>query len=141
LDIAQRGRLAVKLGRAAAQTLQASDVADVLSAVLAEDPPTEVRGELRLPLAIMLHRRGEDVRRQRRLFAGAGSELGGRAPAAAGGAGGGNLGGGLADGPGPADDGAPEVGGPGAGGGQASGRPTSGGLGAGQRQRGSGLRG
>jgi len=78
LDIAQRGRLAVKLGRAAAQTLQASDVADVLSAVLAEDPPTEVRGELRLLLAIMLHRRGEDVRRQRRLFAEAASELGGQ---------------------------------------------------------------
>jgi len=77
-DITQRGQLAVKLGRAATQTLQAGDVADVLSSVLAEDPPGEVRGELRLLLAIMLHRRGEDVRRQRKLFAEAASELGGQ---------------------------------------------------------------
>src|SRR5262249_56269078 len=37
-----------------------------------------VRGELRLWGAILLPRRGEDVRRQRRLFAEAASELGGQ---------------------------------------------------------------
>lgn len=77
-DVTQRGRIAVKLGRAAIQTLYAHDVADVLSEVLEQDPPAAVRGELRLLLAITLNHSGKDVRRQRRLFAEAVGELGGR---------------------------------------------------------------
>lgn len=75
-DITQRGRLAVKLGRAAMQTLYPGDVVDVLSGVLAQDPAPAVRGELRLLLSTMLHRSGEDMPRQRRLLAEAVSELG-----------------------------------------------------------------
>jgi DNA-binding CsgD family transcriptional regulator len=78
LDPAHRARVAVKLGRAATQTLHADQVADLLSAALDQDPPVTVRGELRLLLANALNHNADDPGRQRRLFAGAVADLGDR---------------------------------------------------------------
>jgi DNA-binding CsgD family transcriptional regulator len=75
LDVEQRGRLAVKLGRAAAQTLHPGEVVDVLSEALEQDPPAALRGELRMVLANAVYHAGDDVRRQRRLWADAVAEL------------------------------------------------------------------
>jgi DNA-binding CsgD family transcriptional regulator len=78
LDVEQRGRIAVKLGRAAGQTLHPGEVVDVLSEALERDPPAAVRGELRMVLANALYHSGADVARQRRLWAAAVTELDGR---------------------------------------------------------------
>jgi DNA-binding CsgD family transcriptional regulator len=75
LDVEQRGRLAVKLGRAANETLHAGEVVDVLSEALEQDPPAALRGELRMVLANAVYHSGDDVRRQRRLLADAVTEL------------------------------------------------------------------
>jgi hypothetical protein len=75
LDVEQRGRIAVKLGRAAAQTLHPGEVVAVLSEALEQDPPTAMRGELRMVLANAVYHSGGDVRWQRRLWADAVTEL------------------------------------------------------------------
>ena len=75
LDVEQRGRLAVKLGRAATQTLHSGEVVDVLSKALEQDPPAALRGELRMVLANAVYHSGDDVQRQRRLWADAVADL------------------------------------------------------------------
>jgi DNA-binding CsgD family transcriptional regulator len=71
----QRGRIAVKLGRAAIQTLDTQAAADLLSRALDRSPPGVVRGELRLLLANSLNQHGDELKRQRRLWADAVAEL------------------------------------------------------------------
>jgi DNA-binding CsgD family transcriptional regulator len=71
----QRGRIAVKLGRAAIQTLDSRDAVDLLSGVLDQNPPAVVRGELRLLLANALNQHGDQLKWQRRLWADAVPEL------------------------------------------------------------------
>jgi DNA-binding CsgD family transcriptional regulator len=71
----QRGRIAVKLGRAAIQTLDSRDAVDLLSGVLDQNPPAVVRGELRLLLANALNQHGDELKWQRRLWADAVPEL------------------------------------------------------------------
>jgi DNA-binding CsgD family transcriptional regulator len=75
LEVAQRGRLAVKLGRAANNTLHAYGTVGLLTEVLEQHPPAAVRGELRLLLANALNQYGDDLSRQRLLFAQAVAEL------------------------------------------------------------------
>ncbi|GAA3671723.1 LuxR family transcriptional regulator [Nonomuraea antimicrobica] len=75
LDPVRRGRLAVKLGRAVEETLRAGDVVDLLTAALDGELPRQLRGELRLWLAIALNRCGDDPPRQLRLLAGAVDDL------------------------------------------------------------------
>jgi DNA-binding CsgD family transcriptional regulator len=75
LDEEQRGRIAVKLGRAALQTLDTRAATDLLSAALEHDQPTVVRGELRLLLASALNQHGDELKRQRQLWADAVAEL------------------------------------------------------------------
>ncbi|HEX5957697.1 MAG TPA: hypothetical protein VFY92_03450, partial [Hyphomicrobiaceae bacterium] len=73
----RRGRLAVKLGRAAAGTLHgAQERLALLSEVLEHDLAPVVRGELRFWLAVQLEQAGR--RPQRRLLAEAVGELDGR---------------------------------------------------------------
>lgn len=75
----QRGRLAVKLGRAAVQALHFGEgVVGLLWEALEQDLPRAVRGELRLRLAQLLERAGGEIGPQRRLFAEAVDELEGR---------------------------------------------------------------
>jgi DNA-binding CsgD family transcriptional regulator len=69
LDGEQRGRITVKLGRVALQTLDTRDAVDILSDALDQNPPPMVRGELRLLLADALHQHGDELKRQRRLWA------------------------------------------------------------------------
>lgn len=65
----QRGRLAVKLARAAHQMLHFDkDVVGLLAGVADADLPPATRGELRLRLALLLERAGEDIPRQRELL-------------------------------------------------------------------------
>lgn len=72
----RRGRLAVKLSRAAVQATQLSeDLPNLLSTVPAEDLPAPLRGELRLWLALLLVRSGQGIRAQRPLFAAAVPDL------------------------------------------------------------------
>ena len=71
----QRGRIAVKLGRAAIQTLDSRDAVELLSGVLDQSPPAVVRGELRLLLANALNQHGDELKRQRGLWAQAVDEL------------------------------------------------------------------
>jgi DNA-binding CsgD family transcriptional regulator len=75
IEPVRRGRLAVKLGRAAEETLHAGDVVDLLSEALAEELPRQLRGELRLLLAITLNRSGGEASGQLRLLAGAVDDL------------------------------------------------------------------
>lgn len=71
----ERGQLAVKLGRAATQTLRAHDMLGTLSDALRDDLPWAIRGELRLLVASTLNQYGEDLPRQRRLLADAAADL------------------------------------------------------------------
>jgi DNA-binding CsgD family transcriptional regulator len=75
LDVEQRGRIAVKLGHAAIQTLDTGACVRLLSQVLEQNPPAVVRGELRLLLASALNQHGEQLKRQRRLLRDAVAEL------------------------------------------------------------------
>ncbi len=76
LDPPQQGRIAVKLGRAASESLRPVEgVAGLLSDVLDEDLPQVVRGELRLLLGFLLERTGVDFRVQRALYAQAADDL------------------------------------------------------------------
>ncbi|MPZ24735.1 MAG: AAA family ATPase [Dehalococcoidia bacterium] len=69
LDPERRGRIGVKLSRAAADTVQAGhDVTGLLLNVLEEDLPSEVGGELRFWLALLVEQIGGDPLLQRRLF-------------------------------------------------------------------------
>jgi DNA-binding CsgD family transcriptional regulator len=71
----RRGRLAVKLGRAAVETMNSSEFIDVLSAVVVEDLARPVRGELRLLLVRAMNQRGDAIEDQLRLLAGAVEDL------------------------------------------------------------------
>jgi DNA-binding CsgD family transcriptional regulator len=75
LGAADRGRIAVKLGRAATQTLDTKDATRLLSAALEQDLSPVVRGELRLLLASALNQHGDELRRQRELWQQAAAEL------------------------------------------------------------------
>jgi DNA-binding CsgD family transcriptional regulator len=69
LEPERRGRLALKLARAANETLQAREaVVDLLSPVLELELPRPVRGELRLLLALLLTQFSDDFAAQLRLF-------------------------------------------------------------------------
>jgi DNA-binding CsgD family transcriptional regulator len=78
LDTGQRGRIAVKLGHAAIQTLDSGAAVQLMSEVLEQNPPAVVRGELRLLLASALNQHGDELKRQRRLWTDAVGELGER---------------------------------------------------------------
>lgn len=70
LDTDHRGRIAVKLARAAVETLHITEeTTSLLEEMLQEDLPRVVRGELALRLALLLHQVGGDPRRQRQLYA------------------------------------------------------------------------
>jgi DNA-binding CsgD family transcriptional regulator len=68
LDAGQRGRLAIKLGWAALETLHARAVIQPLWDALRQPLTSAQRGELRFLLALVLGQAGEDTSRQRRLF-------------------------------------------------------------------------
>ncbi|MGX7670725.1 helix-turn-helix transcriptional regulator [Plantactinospora sp. DSM 117369] len=75
LDTARQGHIAVKLGRAALESLrQDPEVIDLLTAALEHDQPAAVRGELRFALAI-LYDAFERHDLQRELFAEALADL------------------------------------------------------------------
>jgi DNA-binding CsgD family transcriptional regulator len=74
----QRGRLALMLGEAAVEASRSHDVADLLGAVLDEDLPAPVRGELRFRLGGLLHDAGTELLRAHQLFADAVDDLGHR---------------------------------------------------------------
>ncbi|HEY8453934.1 MAG: AAA family ATPase [Micromonosporaceae bacterium] len=63
-----RGRLAVKLACAAAETLHTEDVSDLLLTLPADDLPVPVRSELRFWLAVLLSQSGADPLLRRQLF-------------------------------------------------------------------------
>jgi DNA-binding CsgD family transcriptional regulator len=70
LDADQQGRIAVKLGRIALDTVHAPwHVTDLLSQVLERDLPRGVRGELRFRLALLIGHTGADPRGGRSLLA------------------------------------------------------------------------
>ena len=75
LDHEQRGRIALKLARAAVETLHAQDVLDPLLAVPTELLPARTRSELRFWLSLLLNQTGDDPVRQRRLTEEAVAEL------------------------------------------------------------------
>ena len=76
LDADRRGRLAVKLARAAVETLQTSDVIGLLTEVLDHhDLPRETSGELRFRLALLVNIAGGDPALQRQLYLEAIEEL------------------------------------------------------------------
>lgn len=65
----QRSRLAVKLGRAAHETLRSSpELVDLLTEVLDQQPPGKVRGELSFYTATAVQAAGGDPGQQRRLL-------------------------------------------------------------------------
>lgn len=64
----QRGRLALKLGRAALETVEGREVIPLLSETLEQDLSPAARAELRFRLALLLHQAGDDSGLQRRLF-------------------------------------------------------------------------
>ncbi|HEY8452365.1 MAG: LuxR C-terminal-related transcriptional regulator [Micromonosporaceae bacterium] len=69
LDPARRGRLAVKLARAAIQTVHVTeDLLDLLERVLHDRLPPAVRGELSFRLALLREAAGADARVVRRLY-------------------------------------------------------------------------
>ena len=74
----RRGDLAIKLGRAALDTLSASAAIDPLSQAVDQAESAEQRGELRFLLALALGQAGEDLERQRELIAAAIPDLGDR---------------------------------------------------------------
>ncbi|MFC7589330.1 hypothetical protein ACFQYP_40855 [Nonomuraea antimicrobica] len=71
----RRGRVAVKLGWAALDTLRAREVIALLDRVLDDDLAGPVRGELRFLVAVALGQAGQDPARQRELFRAAVGEL------------------------------------------------------------------
>ncbi|MPZ29085.1 MAG: AAA family ATPase [Micromonosporaceae bacterium] len=75
LGVEQRGRIAVKLARAAIQTLHAGEVLDLLLAVPTAGLPAPMRSELRFWLALLLHQAGDCPRRGRALLTEAVAEL------------------------------------------------------------------
>lgn len=74
----RRGRLAVMLGEAAVEAGRAQEAAELLGAVLDEDLPAPLRGELRFRLGGLLHDAGTDLLRAHQLFADAVDDLGHR---------------------------------------------------------------
>ncbi len=70
-----RGRVAVKLGWAALDTLHAREVIALLDHLLDDDLAGPVRGELRFLVAVALGQAGQDPARQRELFMAAISDL------------------------------------------------------------------
>ncbi|WP_336206347.1 ATP-binding protein [Nonomuraea sp. LPB2021202275-12-8] len=80
LDDERRSLLAVKLGWAATQLMHAPNVIDLLANVLAQDPPREVRGQLRFLLGLLYERQGVEPVRQRRMMAEAVEDLTGHRP-------------------------------------------------------------
>ncbi|MFD6177467.1 MULTISPECIES: helix-turn-helix transcriptional regulator [unclassified Isoptericola] len=76
LDAQDRGRLAVKLARAATESLDAGhDVAQLLADVLDAGVPAGVRGELRFLVGTHLEQRGGDPVARRQMYAQAVEEL------------------------------------------------------------------
>ena len=76
LDAEQRGRLAIKLGRATLNGLHsAQDVVALLSQAVEEEIARPLRGEARLLRALLAGRTGADFRLRRRLYAAAVSDL------------------------------------------------------------------
>lgn len=71
LEAEQRGKLAIKLGWAALDTLHARDVIELLSQVLERSTSSQQRAELEFLLALALGQAGEDLERQRSLLASA----------------------------------------------------------------------
>jgi DNA-binding CsgD family transcriptional regulator len=78
LDHEQRGRIALKLARAAVETLHAQDVLQLLLEVPTEQLPAQTRSELRWWLSLLLNQTGDDPTLQRRLTEEAIAELDGR---------------------------------------------------------------
>jgi DNA-binding CsgD family transcriptional regulator len=74
----RRGRLAVKLGRAAVDTLPARDVVDLLTGAADRPRTPAVRGELCFLTAVLLDQTRGDIARQRRLCAEAVPDLSAR---------------------------------------------------------------
>ncbi|MGH9242898.1 MAG: helix-turn-helix transcriptional regulator [Acidimicrobiales bacterium] len=64
-----RGRIAVKVGQAAVETLHGRDVIGLLSNVLDHDLPRAVRGELRFRLGLLVDQVGDDPVLPRQLYA------------------------------------------------------------------------
>jgi DNA-binding NarL/FixJ family response regulator len=80
LDADRRGRIAVKVARAAVETLKARDVISLLTDVLEHhELPRETSGELRFRLALLVNIDGGDPAFQRRLYLEAIEELDDRA--------------------------------------------------------------
>ncbi|MEV4179309.1 hypothetical protein [Nonomuraea sp. NPDC049709] len=77
------GELAVKLGWAATRSLDSANMIDLLSGVLAQDPPPRIRGELRFLIALLLERVGAEPAALRRIYKEAVPELGDRPELAA----------------------------------------------------------
>ncbi|MGH9247438.1 MAG: helix-turn-helix transcriptional regulator [Acidimicrobiales bacterium] len=75
LEAEQRGRIAVKLGRAAVEALPTREVAELLSDALDDQQPPVVRGELRFLTAALLDSTGGDPAVQRSLYRDAVDEL------------------------------------------------------------------
>ncbi|MGW0808255.1 helix-turn-helix transcriptional regulator [Nonomuraea sp. NPDC002799] len=71
----RRGRVAVKLGWAALDTLRAREVIPLLDHVLDDDLAGPLRGELRFLVAVALGQAGQDPDRQRELFTAAIDDL------------------------------------------------------------------
>lgn len=71
----ERGRVAVRLGRAAQDTLRAQEVIGLLEQVLADDLAGPVRGQLRFLVAIALGQAGLAPDRQWELFSAAIADL------------------------------------------------------------------
>jgi hypothetical protein len=70
-----QNKAAVRPRRSSSETLHADEVVDVLSEALEHGPPAALRRELRMVLARAVYHSGGDVKRQRRLWADAVTEL------------------------------------------------------------------
>lgn len=75
LDPDRRGRLAVRLGKAASEALRVGEVLELLSATLDQDLPAGVRGELRFQVGLLMHDIGGDPQRVRALMSDAIADL------------------------------------------------------------------
>lgn len=78
LEPRRRGHIAVKLARAAVETLRSHDIIGLLGDVIDEDLPPETSGELRFRLALLVNIAGGAPAVQRRLYLEAIEELGNR---------------------------------------------------------------
>ncbi|MEU7003625.1 AAA family ATPase [Nonomuraea sp. NPDC046570] len=83
LDPGRRGRLAVRLGWAAAQVLRPPEVIDLLSQALKSEQPGPSRGQLHFLIGLLQERLGEEPGVQRRAFAAAVDDLADRPDLAA----------------------------------------------------------